>query len=1178
MNKEAKRNNKIKSKEKNRIEEEEEEEEEEDEEENEEETKEEIKYKKKEKNQKEIKPKMIEEKEKIKNFKKEKNKKTKQDKKKKIIDYSMGEVSKENLIEEENIIKNIKNKKKLKKVKSKYHQNQDFEYNIMEAYKKISVLYESINNEKDEYEKKLIYESQMKICLKFCEKKLRDALSICRNDKNLVINRNIIDKLSRLTEHNKMNLNYVIGNIYMALMKKDSLFDYEDEEFEVNDLLLFMNKLIQFKDILINTKIGYNYRKYLIKFLSLIIENFELEEEQLLTLKQIIDQNKEIDHNNLLTRDFDDFVFSISNELMNQPNIYEQYNILIQNKSLIIDMIKESDIDDKNNFDKYLELGKDLAYLLFNKSFKLFLSRQGQNENEDIESDEDNNDSNANNNKNKNKDNNIDTVDIFGSVYTYFDGYKNMGELNVIDSENYFIDYDNNVKELREKILDIAFAYIEQYIDIVEEFAIQYVIYILIKRIYFFHYEKYDNELIPLLAESMTNLCFFEDAPLEHISYFINKILKSDNKEDQYLKNKFIEELKEAKDEEGFLFQFPKSFKYFEKYKELENIKEEDEEKKELDKNNSSKKKGKEKNKIIKIENTKKEKRKNRRKLIFQNEEEEEEGEEEEDDEEGDEEGKKDTKGKKEEKKDEEKNKEKEKVKEKEKEVEKEDKKQKEENEQKEDEENEEEEEEKEEEKAQEQEQEVDNDDEDEDDDDDEEVDKRFSIINNEILLMLEKDLKIAFFNSQTINAGEKFAFYVEINHSYSLLEFSMTIQDLDINLSITNLTEDKAIFEKKKIDKLFHCPIKILMLFILQFEFDNSYSWLTPKTINYKTNILYPDNPYLIGHQILISKYLKTIVKGRELRKEKAKKKTQNLDVDKIEKLLITKIDGENKAFNCINVKENLDEINKMVKDKFLNISSIFIELKKQKEKDNNKDKGGDENNDKDIFYYSKEEEGEGLIKNELTKELFEKYLYDIIKRSKANLNIFNLYIINGDLNDSEKMGNKYPFYNNSIKKILGFEPIIKIDGIMQKMIFFIQNLNQAQILYYLYKQIKVYSLEIILLINYSKYGGYQIALFKNEEIIIDSNDFKGLNKNKSLDENIAIISKGINQIYEKDKNLSVILTQPVDNSENDITPDKIEKKLKKKINKDKIKIIKLEEQFNKELTINSHVFYLDN
>ena len=101
---------------------------------------------------------------------------------------------------------------------------------------------------------------------------------------------------------------------------------------------------------------------------------------------------------------------------------------------------------------------------------------------------------------------------------------------------------------------------------------------------------------------------------------------------------------------------------------------------------------------------------------------------------------------------------------------------------------------------------------------------------------------------------------------------------------------------------------------------------------------------------------------------------------------------------------------------------------------------------------------------------------------------------------------------------------------------------------------------------------------MFKNEEIIIDSNDFKGLNKNKSLDENITIINKGINQIYEKDKNLSIVLTQPMDNSENDITPDKIEAKLKKKIKKDKIRIIKLDKQFNKELVINSHVFYLEN
>ena len=47
---------------------------------------------------------------------------------------------------------------------------------------------------------------------------------------------------------------------------------------------------------------------------------------------------------------------------------------------------------------------------------------------------------------------------------------------------------------------------------------------------------------------------------------------------------------------------------------------------------------------------------------------------------------------------------------------------------------------------------------------------------------------------------------------------------------------------------------------------------------------------------------------------------------------MLITKIDGENKVFNCINVKDNLDEINKMIKDKYLYISTIYIEIRKKK------------------------------------------------------------------------------------------------------------------------------------------------------------------------------------------------------------------------------------------------------
>jgi hypothetical protein len=348
----------------------------------------------------------------------------------------------------------------------------------------------------------------------------------------------------------------------------------------------------------------------------------------------------------------------------------------------------------------------------------------------------------------------------------------------------------------------------------------------------------------------------------------------------------------------------------------------------------------------------------------------------------------------------------------------------------------------------------------------------------------------------------------------------------------------------------------------ILKFEFDNSYSWLRSKTIEYKTNIFYPKHPYLIGHQILISKYQKIILQSKNKKKGNKKKEF----VDEGSKILIVKINGEKKVFNFVNVNQNLNVIDKMVKDKYLSVSSIYIKIRNEKDE-----------NSKSYFYYYKE--NEGLIENELTKENMEKYLHILLSKSKENLYVFNLYIINGDSNENNV--NHYYYY--SIKKLLGFEPVIKIEGVMQKIIFFIQNLNQSQLLYYLYKQIyNSESIDIILLINYSKYGGYNLVVYNNEEISSNLNElFIGLNKNSSIDENIKIICKGIEKLVENDNYIDVILTAPIDDKENEITPDKIEEKLiQKGINKNRnnIRIIKTNAEFNKEIETYSHVFYLDN
>ena len=161
------------------------------------------------------------------------------------------------------------------------------------------------------------------------KKKLREALNILENNKDIVINRNIVDKLSRLIQHDKINLSYIIGNIYIILMNRELIFDYDDKEFEINDLVFFINKVIQLKDVIKNTKIGIVYSNCLINFLTKITKEFEFEDDQLKIINKILDQSKEIQHDNLLTGNIDDLFFSVSELLLRQKNIYEQYKIII---------------------------------------------------------------------------------------------------------------------------------------------------------------------------------------------------------------------------------------------------------------------------------------------------------------------------------------------------------------------------------------------------------------------------------------------------------------------------------------------------------------------------------------------------------------------------------------------------------------------------------------------------------------------------------------------------------------------------------------------------------------------------------------------------------------------------------------------------------------------------------
>ena len=88
--------------------------------------------------------------------------------------------------------------------------------------------------------------------------------------------------------------------------------------------------------------------------------------------------------------------------------------------------------------------------------------------------------------------------------------------------------------------------------------------------------------------------------------------------------------------------------------------------------------------------------------------------------------------------------------------------------------------------------------------------------------------------------------------------------------MTITDLTENRVIYNKERFDSAFETPLKVIMLFtspkIIKFEIDNSYPWMRSKKIRYKSNIVCPKCLYSIIHQILIAKYQKSILQTKNI------------------------------------------------------------------------------------------------------------------------------------------------------------------------------------------------------------------------------------------------------------------------------------------------------------------------
>ena len=442
----------------------------------------------------------------------------------------------------------------------------------------------------------------------------------------------------------------------------------------------------------------------------------------------------------------------------------------------------------------------------------------------------------------------------------------------------------------------------------------------------------------------------------------------------------------------------------------------------------------------------------------------------------------------------------------------------------------------------------------------DDQIDNYFTNITNvsiETIYINQSDLRIGFFNKKKIKAGEIFTFYVELSKAYAIIDFCLVLDDYDIKLRIKNLTEGREVYNENEVT-IFHCPLKLTMFFtkpgIFQFELDNSYSWLRSKTVRYKINKFYPMKSYYLYRKIILMKYKEIINKRKQMTKI-------NYNTYQFEKIFLVKFNGENNSYNCSDTTLNIEISNKMGRDNYLKISNIFLNIIKEKEQS--------------CFYVL---ENNNFIKYVLNKNNFMKYINEnILEKSKVNIDIINLYLItnNENIEDTHYM---------SIEDILGFEPEINLDELNNKyckVLFFLQYFHQAQMLYYLFSKINnEEKFQNVILVNYNSFSGYQICVYKNGEIFLKMNDIE-LNKEETLKSNMALIAKKIKEINTEEK-IEILIGENIDENDKEMNAEKVGDELIKKLGmsleeEGNLKVVYLNKDFNNEVNLNSHIFYLN-
>ena len=346
-----------------------------------------------------------------------------------------------------------------------------------------------------------------------------------------LINKNLLDKFNRIFERNFFYVNILIGKIFNSFLDSSN-YNILSSDFVL--LISFLNLVLNILEFIQGTNISIDLEIKCFSFLNFLTsnQNFILEEEQEESIKELI-SSFQIKKNSDSFQDFPyrkKIIIRFCNE-NNEENklngilqlieyfsqtysLNEQYDMLINHCS---DIFKS--IINKPNVDYskvYFELGNFFLNLFFN--YKYILKFDSSKKNyvstflylSDLISNEEKLLSNI-------------------KVNNYSNDINQLSFLNEVLFE------ETNQKEIMlkyENIFKISLLVLNTLIIYENEFDLQFICFLILRRIYFI-FPQFRKETEDLLASSLINLCKFqskeESKTIIECKQLLNYLLKEGN-------------------------------------------------------------------------------------------------------------------------------------------------------------------------------------------------------------------------------------------------------------------------------------------------------------------------------------------------------------------------------------------------------------------------------------------------------------------------------------------------------------------------------------------------------------------------------------------------------------------------------------------------------------------------